>query len=47
MNTDSLFNSFFYYLDLLDKASDTNTIAMLTNKAEIVLNFLIHFLMWG
>lgn len=47
MNTNLLFENFFYYLDLIDKASNVQTISMLTDKAQIILNFLIHFLMWG
>jgi hypothetical protein len=47
MNTNSLFETFFYYLDLIDKANDAKTISMLTEKAEIIVNFLTYFLMWG
>jgi hypothetical protein len=47
MNTNSLFQDFFYYLDLIDKSTDLKNISMLTEKAQIILNFLSHFLMWG
>jgi hypothetical protein len=47
MNINSLFLDIFQYIDWINEAKDLETISMLTTHANILLNFLFHFLEWG
>jgi hypothetical protein len=47
MNIEQLFLSIFQYIDWINEARDFETIDMLTAHANILLNFLFHFIQWG
>jgi hypothetical protein len=47
MNINGLFASIFQYIDWINEATDFETIDMLTEKANILLNFLFYFIQWG
>lgn len=47
MNTNGLFESIFQYLTWMEEAQDLGTIVMLSEKVNILLNFLFYFLEWG
>jgi hypothetical protein len=47
MNTNGLFESLFQYLTWIEEAQDFGTIVMLSEKVNILLNFLFYFLEWG
>jgi hypothetical protein len=47
MNTNALFQDIFQYLTWIQEAQDFGTIVMLSEKVNILFNFLFYFLEWG
>jgi hypothetical protein len=47
MNINALFADIFQYIDWINEATDLKTIDTLTSHANILLNFLFHFIQWG
>jgi hypothetical protein len=47
MNINGLFASIFQYIDWIIEAKDLATIEMLTSHANILLNFLFHFIQYN
>jgi hypothetical protein len=47
MNINALFVNIFQYIDWINESTDLATIEMLTQKANILLNFLYYFIQWG
>jgi hypothetical protein len=47
MNINALFLDIFQYIDWINEATDLKVIDMLTNQANILLNFLFYFIQWG
>ena len=47
MNINALFIDIFQYIDWINESTDLVMIEMLTQKANILLNFLFYFIQWG
>ena len=47
MNTNGLFENIFQHLTWIQESQDLGIILMLSERVNILLNFLFYFLEWG